>query len=63
MIGTRVFFIARQCGEQKKNKITKLRDQDGTVHCSTKVLGQMSTEYFKTIFSADSNLDYSKVRI
>lgn len=57
------FFHSKAAWRAKKNKITKLRDQDGTVHCSTKVLEQMSTEYFKTIFSADSNLDHSKVGI
>jgi hypothetical protein len=55
------FFHSKAVWRAKKNKISKLRDSEGTVHSSTNVLEQMSTDYFKEIFSADPSLDHSKV--
>ena len=51
------FFHSRAVWRAKKNKITKLRDAEGTVQKSTTVLEDMATEYFEKVYTADPNLD------
>lgn len=55
------FFHSKGVWRAKKNKISALRDASGTVHHLTNVMEQMATDYFKTLFSADPNLDHSRV--
>jgi hypothetical protein len=55
------FFHSRAVWRAKKNKITKLRDSDGTVYKSAKDLERMATDYFRQVYHADPNLDHSKV--
>lgn len=55
------FFHSKAVWRAKKNKIMKLRDREGTIHTTTKELERMSIEYFKEMFTADPNTDYSKV--
>lgn len=43
------FFHSRAVWREKKNKITKLRDANGVVHSSTKVMENMATQYFECI--------------
>jgi hypothetical protein len=53
------FFHSKAVWRAKKNKITKLRDSDGTVHSTTKELERMATEYFQRLFTADPSIDHS----
>ncbi|EAZ07996.1 hypothetical protein OsI_30258 [Oryza sativa Indica Group] len=55
------FFHSKAVWRAKKNKITKLRDSDGTVHSTTKELESMATEYFQRLFTADPSIDHSRV--
>lgn len=51
------FFHSRAVWRAKKNKISKLRDANGTVHSSTMKLESMATEYFQDVYTADPNLN------
>ncbi len=55
------FFHNKAVWRAKKNKITKLRDSDDTVHSTTKELERMATEYFQRLFTADPSIDHSRV--
>lgn len=55
------FFHGRAVWRAKKNKISKPRDSEGTIYSSTKVLEDMTTEYFQKVFTVDPSLDHSKV--
>lgn len=51
------FFHSRAVWRAKKNKISKLRDANETVHSSTMKLESMATEYFQDVYTADPNLN------
>lgn len=42
------FFNSRMIWRVKKNRITKIRVNDGTVYSTTKEMEQLATEYLKT---------------
>lgn len=42
------FFNSRMVWRAKKNRITKIRVNDGTVYSTTKEMEQLATEYLKT---------------
>lgn len=55
------FFHSKAVWRAKKNRITSLRDADGTVHRSAKEMEKLATDYFQTLFTADPNLDHSRI--
>jgi hypothetical protein len=50
------FFHSKAVWRARKNKIKKLQDGEGVWQTEPKIMGQMATEYFKSLFTADVNL-------
>lgn len=51
------FFHSRAVWRAKKNRIHKLRDSEGIIHSSTKVMEDMGIDYFKKMYAANPSLD------
>jgi hypothetical protein len=50
------FFHNKAVWRARKNKIKKLKDDNGIWQENSKVMGQMATNYFKDLFAAEENL-------
>ncbi|EEC68693.1 hypothetical protein OsI_37162 [Oryza sativa Indica Group] len=55
------FFHSRAVWRAKKNRITKLKDLQGTVHRTTTAMESMATDYFQEMFAADPTLNPESV--
>ena len=51
------FFHSKAVWRARKNKIRQLTDSIGVVHSDLASMGKLANEYFRDIFTADSNLD------
>jgi hypothetical protein len=50
------FFHSKAVWRARKNKIKKLKDDNGVWQDNVQVMGQMATNYFKKLFEADANI-------
>jgi hypothetical protein len=50
------FFHRKAVSRGEKNKVDRLKDDDGTMITDAKVMGEMTISYFHKLFSADQNV-------
>jgi hypothetical protein len=50
------FFHSKAVWRARKNRIKKLRDDNGAWQDNVQVMGQMATNYFKNLFEADASI-------
>jgi hypothetical protein len=50
------FFHRKAVSRGEKNKVDRLKDDDGTMITDAKVMGEMTRSYFHKLFSADQNV-------
>lgn len=55
------FFHSKAVWRAKKNRISRLRASDGTIHNTATTIEKLATDYFKEIYKADPNLDQASV--
>lgn len=55
------FFHSKAIWRAKKNRIHSLRDSAGTVHHTTRKMEQLATDYFRDVYTADPNVDHTRV--
>lgn len=55
------FFHSKAVWRAKKNRISRLRASDGTIHNTATTMEKLATDYFKEIYKADPNLDQASV--